>query len=67
VLSHEVVLSVKPVVDVADPVLARVREGFHLDVVTSDYAHWAAAVQESRELSYERGMQLDAEQGDAEE
>jgi len=49
-----------------DPSLAPLLDGFHLAVAAGDYAQWAAAYQESRELSQERGMILDAEQREAE-
>jgi len=65
VLFHEAVATMKPVVGAVDPVLASLREGFHLVVPAGDYARWAAEYQESRELSQERGMMLDAEQLEA--
>jgi len=48
-----------------DPALAPLLDGFHLTLATGDYAHWAAVYQDSREISQERGMILDAEQREA--
>src|SRR6187549_2797402 len=49
------------------PLLRVADEGYKLGVAVENYARWAVEYQESRELSEERGRQLDAEQREAEE
>jgi hypothetical protein len=66
-LSDQFVTTVKTVMDTIDPVIAPFREGINLLVAAGNYARWAAEYQESREISEERGKQLDAEQREAEE
>jgi hypothetical protein len=57
----------RTVLEAVDPLVAPVREGVELVYVAGNYARWAVEHQESREISEERGMQLEAEQREAEE
>ena len=61
--SHRSGATVQTVLE--DPSLAPLLDGFHLTGATGDYARWAAVYQDSREVSQERGMILDAEQREA--
>ena len=49
------------------PILSPLEEGFKLALATGNYVRWAAEHQESRELSDERAMQIEAEEREWEE
>jgi hypothetical protein len=59
--------TVTSVLEAVEPLFAPVREGVELAYAAGNYARWAVEHQESREISEERGLQLEAEQREAEE
>lgn len=58
---------VNSVFEAAEPLYAPVREGVGLVLAAGNYVRWAAEHQESRELSDERAMQIEAEEREWEE
>jgi hypothetical protein len=66
-LSDQFGETVTSVLEAVEPLFAPVREGVELAYAVGNYARWAVEHQESRELSEERGLQLEAEQREAEE